>query len=520
MSDSSENNKEPRRSSATGRIGGQSSLRQAGFTGNIQIDDLWDAFDDEGDEGQPFHSFGLHKTVEQTLSDFSGDNKYVILDEMAKGGMGKILRAVDRDIHRPVAMKVIIGRADEEQRARFVEEAQITGQLEHPNIVPVHELGIDPEGNIYFSMKLMKGDSLSDILDKIRDCGGDSKEFSIRYLIRILLAAANAIAYAHSKGVVHRDLKPGNIMVGDYGEVLVMDWGLAKIGATREFRKKDAKSRGEEYREPEAPEPAMLPPSTRDRDANLDDRVRSYRHDSSLMITKDGTVAGTPAYMSPEQARGEIDHIDERSDIYSLGAILYEIVTLFPPVMGDSDSEFLDRVKAGQIMAPTIRSPRGEIPQRVADIAMKALSFAPKERYQNVGEFRQALIDFLESGEGIPAKQKPESTISFREVEHKSVPIHILVAILALSAFVYGLMARSINIANEKLERAELEKDQALLERDKAVRSLREYRLEGFMNPGQSIEDLIGIPENPPKSRRDTYGGGLKVSPPPIEGED
>ena len=149
---------------------------------------------------------------------------------MARGGMGAVLRAVDCDIRREVAVKYLLDQANARKKIRFVEEAQITGQLEHPNIVPIHELGVDARKRLFFSMKMVKGRSLAQVLETLRNGAAEAtREYTLGRLLNIFVNVCNALAYAHSRGVVHRDLKPANIMVGDFGEVYVMDWGLAKV---------------------------------------------------------------------------------------------------------------------------------------------------------------------------------------------------------------------------------------------------------------------------------------------------
>ncbi|MHC5039944.1 MAG: serine/threonine-protein kinase, partial [Planctomycetota bacterium] len=168
---------------------------------------------------------------EETPAGPASKGRYGVLGEIARGGMGAIVKLVDNDIRRPVAMKVILGEGVKERVERFVEEAQVTGQLEHPNIVPVHELGLDPDGKVYFTMKLVKGESLDAIIDALADKDPEVvRNYPLSHLLQIFLKVCDAIAFAHSKGVIHRDLKPENVMVGRFGEVLVMDWGLA-LGA-------------------------------------------------------------------------------------------------------------------------------------------------------------------------------------------------------------------------------------------------------------------------------------------------
>jgi serine/threonine protein kinase len=157
-----------------------------------------------------------------------GEGRYTFLGEIARGGMGAVVEIVDNGILRPVAMKVILGDEDPSRLERFVEEAQITGQLEHPNIVPVHELGVNGEGRAYFTMILVRGETLEEVLDAIAE--GDRERigrFPLPSLLEVFLKVCDAVAFAHSRGVIHRDLKPENVMVGRFGEVLVMDWGLS-----------------------------------------------------------------------------------------------------------------------------------------------------------------------------------------------------------------------------------------------------------------------------------------------------
>ena len=286
-------------------------------------------------------------------------------EEIARGGMGAILRAEDRDIRRQVAMKVMLDASDEKSVARFLEEAQVTGQLEHPNIVPVHGLGKDSQGRPFFTMKLVKGRSLADVLKALRGEPEKAKEYTLARLLGIFTNVCNAIAFAHSKGVVHRDLKPANIMLGAFGECLVMDWGLAKVGA--------AKTRTGRWEG-----------ANRPADEKLEEMVKSARQETVGSRTLDGALLGTPHYMAPEQAAGEIQKIDARSDIYALGAILYEILTLKPPVEGRTIHGLLKNVVGGNITPPEQRTPERHIPIELSAVAMKALAREQQSRYQVV----------------------------------------------------------------------------------------------------------------------------------------
>jgi len=290
--------------------------------------------------------------------DFGG-LRYELKGEVGRGGMGVIMRAHDRDLKRDVALKLT--RADQtgsNSIARFVEEAQITGQLSHPNIVPVHELGHEPGGRTYFTMKLVEGRSLAQIVRALRTGDDDAhSKFPLARRLYIFSQMLNCMAYAHDRGVVHRDLKPDNVMIGDFGEVLVMDWGLAKV---------------------------------RDR-PDQPSKVTTTRLQTPGSQTLDGTVIGTPAYMPPEQARGERDSIDERSDIYSLGAILYELLALRPPYEAATASDLIRRVTDEPPPPPSVRNPGAVIPRGLERIVMRCLDPLPAKRYQRVQDLQHAL---------------------------------------------------------------------------------------------------------------------------------
>jgi serine/threonine protein kinase len=337
--------------------------------------------------------------------------RYAIEGELARGGMGAVLRARDGDLGREVAVKYLLDESNPTKKTRFIEEAQINAQLEHPNIVPVYDLRIDPQGRPYLLMKLVKGRDLKSVLDQLREHPKQAaKEWSLGRLLNILVGVCNGLAFAHAQGVIHRDLKPANIMLGDFGEVYVMDWGLAKVL--------------KETIPPSAPltEDGTFAAFKADRgetSSRYSSRVSVSREDEAD-LTQDGSIVGTPVYMPPEQATGRVQAIDERSDVYALGAILYEMLTLQPPL--DKEGGYLailTRVAAGEILAPEQRAPQraraGNIPRELAAIAMKALAKDPGQRYPNVDELRQDIERFQE-GRSVSAKQD-----TFRETAWKLV---------------------------------------------------------------------------------------------------
>jgi serine/threonine protein kinase len=353
---------------------------------------------------------------------------YEVEGEIARGGMGVVVRAVDQDIHREVAVKLLLNPDNESLKTRFLEEAQITGQLEHPNIVPIHQLGVHADGRCFFSMKMVKGRSLADILKEQGTPGASAAggDCTLVRLLNIFTNICNALAYAHSRQVIHRDLKPANIMVGDFGEVYVMDWGLAKVlGREAGGRRQEAGVRSQKAAETNT--------GTRPADQVVTQRTA----DSNL--TQDGAIMGTPAYMPPEQAKGEKGIVDQRSDIYSLGAILYEILTLTPPPgRGGDYLGVLLRVVEGAIEAPAKRAPerarQGWIPAELSAVALKALAKNPDDRYQTVEALQKDIRLYLE-GRSVSAKRDTAWELFKKLVKrNKGVSLATAAAVVVLTA--------------------------------------------------------------------------------------
>ncbi len=326
--------------------------------------------------------------IAQLSSRGSRFGRYKFHGEIARGGMGAILKIWDGELRRHLAMKVILGQEDlrpsgstppvESSRvARFLEEAQVTGQLDHPGIVPVHELGLDPQGRLYFTMKLVKGESLHAIFEHVRE---RSDDWTQTRTLNVLLKVCEAMAYAHDKGVIHRDLKPANVMVGKFGEVHVMDWGLARIDGLKD--RKDIRIR-------ERPQ----------RSADLQG-VRADKREQtpdSPLFTMDGDVVGTPAYMPPEQAAGKIEEVGPHSDVYALGAMIYHLLAGHPPYLPrelrlDNHAVWA-RVQAGPPLPIEQLAP--DAAPELAAICNRAMSRDWRRRYRDMSELAADLSAYL-----------------------------------------------------------------------------------------------------------------------------
>ncbi len=431
--------------------GTSSSLDQAGASAGVTLAPAPGAAGTPAAAGTgPTSAATPARSVAETLAGRDGlGSRYVLQGEVARGGMGAVLRGIDRDLRREVAVKFMLDPGDPRKMARFIEEAQITGQLEHPNIVPVHELGIDARRRLFFTMKMVRGRSLAQVLAQLKADPAAARPWSLGRLLNVLVNVCHALGYAHARAVIHRDLKPANVMVGDFGEVYVMDWGLAKVLAGRPA------------------DPTVPPPLP----AEHSQQVATVR-EAEGDLTQDGAILGTPAYMAPEQACGRVEAIDRRTDVYALGALLYSVLTLEPPV-GKAGSHLatLLQVAEGAVTRPEERAPerarRGLIPPELSAVAMRALAKEPKDRYQTVEEFRRDLERYLE-GRSVSAKADTarEQLVKFVK-RNKAVSAATGLALAVLAVVVSA--ALRINIA----ARVEAEE-----QKEKAVEAFAAYKKE------------------------------------------
>ena len=288
---------------------------------------------------------------------------------LGSGGMGTVVLSRDRTLGRQVAVKTMPADvASGVRRSRFLAEARITSQLAHPGIPPIHDLFADDEGSLYYSMKLIRGQSLAEVLESLR--AGDpetEKRYKLVRLMSIFLSASQAVAYAHKRGIIHRDLKPDNIMVGGFGEVLVMDWGLARM-------LEDG---------PDSPE---LADETGAGIPTLDNPI----------LTQDGAIVGSPAYMAPESQEGDSSLVGTASDVYSLGILLYELLTLHRPFEAQSLLRLLYLKATATFESPSRRYPDRDIPSELERICLKAMALRAEQRYPDAGQLTADLEFYLE----------------------------------------------------------------------------------------------------------------------------
>jgi serine/threonine protein kinase/tetratricopeptide (TPR) repeat protein len=351
-------------------------------------------------------NFLLDASLEEPTN-FLGE--YIDLGIIGIGGMGVIHKVYDPTLKRTLAMKIIHHSILKNRNAvlRFIEEAQVGAQLQHPNIVPVHELGNLSDGRLYFTMKEIRGTELTELIREVHFVSPDKWQpttdgTTFHHLIQIFFTICETVAYSHSLGVVHRDLKPENVMIGGFGEVLVVDWGIAKvIGKTAT--------------------------------TVVDEYVKTDRSSGDIRATRMGTIAGTPAYMSPEQAEGLNDKIGPLSDVYALGAILYEILSGNPPFLGNSAMDVLELVKTSRppslktistfssktnhyknerLNIPLLRVDEEKLPEVLIDICERAMCRQQDERYQSALDLAQDIQAWLEG-----AKRRDKAFLQLKRAD-------------------------------------------------------------------------------------------------------
>ena len=393
----------------------------------------------------------------------SAGQRFRILRLHDSGGLGEVYVARDEELNREVALKQIKGRyADHpESRSRFLLEAEVTGGLEHPGIVPVYGLGHYPDGRPFYAMRFIRGDSLKEAIERFHQADGQpgrdpgERALALRQLLRRFVDVCNAVAYAHSRGVLHRDLKPGNVMLGPYGETLVVDWGLAKPMGRPEGVARSAEG--------------TLRPSS----------------GSGLTPTQMGAAVGTPPFMSPEQAAGKLDELGPASDVYSLGAMLYSLLTGRAPFTDADLGDVLRKVEAGAFPPP--RQVNRTVPPALEAACLKAMAKEPGSRYLSP----KALADEIEhwlGDEPVAAWREPFLMRARRWARRNRTAVSgaaaaLVVGVIGLSAVAVvqsraksALEAKNLQLteANAATTKAKNEAETALAETTKAKRTTEE----------------------------------------------
>jgi serine/threonine-protein kinase len=466
--------------------------------------------------------------------------RYQVLGEIARGGMGMVLKARDADLGRDLALKVLLERhrGDQDVVRRFVEEAQIGGQLQHPGIVPVHELGTLADRRPFFAMRLVKGRTLAALLsERMKDEGGRMKggntvdddsgasfivhpssfqndssliphpssfPSDLPRFLSIFEQVCQTMAYAHARRVIHRDLKPANVMVGSFGEVQVMDWGLAKVlpeGGVADEAK--AMEKAETY---------IL-------------TVRSGPRGSARgSESQAGSVLGTPAYMAPEQARGEVDRIDERADVFGLGAILCEILTGRPPYMGATREEVRAMAARGELADALRHLKTCGVDAELIDLARNCMRPERDRRPRNAGEVARQITDYLA---GVQERLK-EAELARAEAQVRAEEAQVRMAIersrrrrtLALAAAILGLIVvgggSSTYLARKRAERRAITErgvaaalGEAIVWRDQARKSAATGSLDHWataLAAARHARDLVAQGETEPALREQVEG--------------
>ncbi|MFO0563578.1 MAG: serine/threonine-protein kinase [Polyangiales bacterium] len=353
-------------------------------------------------------------SVEWSIDDHP---RFETIKQLGEGGMGEVALVIDQDIQRKVAVKKL--RADGRSATallRFAEEVRVVGALEHPSIVPVHDVGVDEHGQHYAVMKFLEGETMESVIEKLKAGSPEHvRRFSYDYRAQVFAKVCEAVRFAHSKGIIHRDIKPANIMIGPFGEVTVVDWGIAKRIGSKE-------------------------PST----ALAEDSAPDARKDDRLVRTRAGSIIGTPLYMSPEQAAGKNDALDERSDIFSLCMVFYEFLALEHPLA--------DKTSVEQVLLTLINEEWDHlklrlpalskgVPCELLRVLQKGIYRDPAQRYRSVAELERNLQDTLDGN--VPAEcYITKSKRGLHGLMHwidrhpyAYAPIYYLTPVLFLSSF-------------------------------------------------------------------------------------
>jgi len=452
---------------------------------------------------------------------------YQVTGKLAEGGMGVVLKARDHRVHRSVAMKVLHSGHEfsADKLMRFVGEAQLTGQLEHPNIVPVYQLGLLADGQVFYTMKYVRGRTLEDVLEKLRLGDPETcRQYPLSALLTVFMKVADALAFAHSRGVVHRDLKPGNLMIGAFGEVLIMDWGLAKRLAEGTDPDSD----------PGAPD--NLGGANNAEEPTDSDRPRLSISSDGRFHTLHGLVVGTPPYLSPEQAAVGAP-LDKRSDIHVMGVILYEILALRPPLDFLDPDASLEAIRKGALIPLEERihltdldgtpppklthCPGGKPPEGLVAIVQKAMQRDPALRYQKVEDLQSDILafqnGFAPSAERAGFLRQLQLLLGRRRREAVLVGCFLVISQLLLAYFLNWIAAdrKMLRLSERTLASKNLELNTANQRLEQIVYQLRNTAERNYRDAASLLQDkrssqalaqinlaLVGVTDSPKMQAR------------------
>ncbi len=427
------------------------------------------------DGGGPSYGGGV-PLADERLTDLH-PGRYEVEQEIGAGGIGKVYLALDTHLGRQVALKELLtttpGSVDGVSNRtsgsrtpvelRFVNEARITGQLEHPGVVPVYELGRRPDDTVYYAMRLIRGRTLEEALSE-RDLRGRLE------LLPHFVDLCNTVAYAHSRKVIHRDLKPENVMLGDYGETVLLDWGLAKVRGADDVQERA-----------------------------LEDEIERLK-DASPLATVAGVPIGTPGYMPPEQALGNLDEVDERSDVYSLGAILYQLLTGCAPFEGDSALDVIRAVVRGQ--SRPVEELEPDCPAELTAIVRRALKADRAERYADAQALAADVGAFLTGGL-VGAHRYSWTARLWRELVRYKWILAACLAVIAVGGVAWWY--RGVDLARQQAQEQERRRVEAVRQVDDIIVQVAEgtgkerwfdtftFKLLALRDPGveAAVEDRI-----------------------------
>lgn len=394
----------------------------------------------------------------------TGEDRYESVEEVGRGGWGVVVRATDRQLQREVAVKKLgpAASSDADIGRRFLHEAQITAQLQHPGIVPVYERGVGlDDRQPFYAMKLLNGETLQAKIRAYHDLpSGAGKRQRFHQLLRSFIDICHAVSYAHAKNVIHRDLKPANVVIGEFGETIVVDWGLATdLSAAAE----------------ESESVATLPAGTPlPRAAEASTRLNGLL---SPVITQDGSVVGTPAYMPPEQARGCKEEFSPASDTYSLGVMLYVILTGRLPFHGDDVETTLQQVMRGEYRHPQTVDKR--TPAALASVCVKAMSLNPQDRYQHAGELGNDVSRYLANERVTAHRDRVVDRLARWCRRHSTIATSLLAGAVTL-AIVSGIAAILIHQAHTAETAARQQAEQAHQEETLARQAAEQARADAL----------------------------------------